>query len=188
MDWLDAFAWLVVAVPAVVLHEVAHAYVAYISGDPTPKLLGRVSLNPLRHMEVLGTVVMPIISLLGIGVPFGWAKPVPVNFLVLNGAQRIRVALAGPLCNLLQCGAWMLLFLAAFTLDRDAAEALCVKGILVNALLAGVNLLPVLPLDGGRALHAALPKRYAVRMARYEWVQVVAVGALLGAAAYWWHR
>lgn len=185
--------WLLPGYLACVLHEVAHAYVAEWSGDWTPRVYGRVTMNPLKHMEWVGSVLVPLGMMWSTGFPLGWAKPVPINFMVLTGLQRIRVALAGPFCNLLQAGAWgaPLVVSALLWPDHDRGtwwEHLCACGVLVNALLALINLLPLLPLDGGRVVHTLLPPRWAQAMARYEWAQAVAVAGLLGCAAYLWQR
>jgi len=152
---------------AITLHEAAHGYVARHFGDTTAYLLGRVTLNPIKHIDLVGTIVVP----LAIGWAtnwnflFGWAKPVPVNFNNLRNPKRdmLWVAAAGPGSNLLQALLWALL---AFFLNSMSANAVATYwfsvaegGILVNVVFAILNLFPVLPLDGGRIVASVLPNR-----------------------------
>jgi len=165
---------------AITLHEAAHGYVARHFGDNTAYMLGRVSLNPVRHIDPVGTILLPILILVASklfgsgGILFGWAKPVPVNFSALRHPKRdmLWVAAAGPLANLSMAMLWALsLKLAliappnAFTLPLSLmAEA----GITVNLVLMVLNLLPILPLDGGRIAVSLLPNRLAYRFSRLE--------------------
>jgi Zn-dependent protease len=165
---------------AITLHEAAHGYVARYFGDPTAYLAGRVSLNPLRHIDPVGTVLVPGILLMvsklvgGGGILFGWAKPVPVDFSRLRHPKRdmLWVAAAGPGANLFMAVAWALLL--KFTLatpDSMYAEAMAqmaLAGIEINAVLMLLNLLPIPPLDGGRIAVSLLPHRLAWRFARLE--------------------
>ena len=170
---------------AVVAHEVAHGWVAERRGDPTARLLGRLTLNPLVHIDPLGTVILPIVLLL-IQSPFlfGWAKPVPVNFANLRGGRRdmALVALSGPLTNLLlaamSAGAYHLIlsgFEHGWIADDSAvswvAEPLFLMArisITFNLVLMAFNLIPILPLDGGRILVGLLPDALAFKMERLE--------------------
>jgi Zn-dependent protease len=158
--------WAIPVLFAITLHEVAHGWMARYFGDRTAELLGRLSLNPLRHIDPVGTVLIPG-SLLALGLPlFGWAKPVPVETGVLRNPRRtmIMVALAGPAANfamaLLWCGvlAAVLQIRRGQTLD-DWVVLMAQAGIKVNAVLALFNLLPIPPLDGGRILAGVLPAR-----------------------------
>jgi Zn-dependent protease len=165
---------------AITLHEAAHGYVARHFGDNTAYVLGRVSLNPLRHIDPVGTILVPLLilvtsKLLGAGgILFGWAKPVPVDFSALRHPKRdmLWVAAAGPLANLLMAMLWALTFKItlitaqnAFTLPLSLmAEA----GISVNLVLMVLNLLPILPLDGGRIAVSLLPNRLAYSFSRLE--------------------
>ena len=160
---------------AITLHEVAHGWTARYFGDRTADLLGRLSVNPLRHIDPLGTVLVPGI-LLAVGAPpFGWAKPVPVATKALRNARlaTVVVALAGPAANLFMALVWGLILGAVVHLH--GAETLvgwivlmAQAGILMNVVLAVFNLLPVPPLDGGRVLMALLPPQWGVRMERIE--------------------
>lgn len=165
---------------AITLHEAAHGYVARHFGDNTAYVLGRVSLNPVRHIDMVGTILVPLLilitsKLLGSGgILFGWAKPVPVDFSALRHPKRdmLWVAVAGPLANLLMAMLWALTLkialitpLNAFTLPLSLmAEA----GITVNLVLMVLNLLPILPLDGGRIAVSLLPNRLAYSYSRLE--------------------
>lgn len=172
---------LVYALPvlfAITVHEAAHGYVAHYLGDNTAYVLGRVTLNPLRHIDPIGTVVMPLLLLFSTaalpGGPYllGYAKPVPVSFGKLRHPKRdmVWVALAGPVSNFIQAILWSLLLLAL--LASGIQEAFFVQmaraGILVNLVLAVFNLFPVPPLDGGRVLAGLLPWRAGQVLARVE--------------------
>jgi Zn-dependent protease len=174
---------------AITLHEAAHGYVARIFGDTTAYAAGRVTLNPLKHIDPIGTVVVPLAILLlaklsgGAGFLFGWAKPVPVNFGRLRRPKQdmVWVAGAGPGSNLAMAIVWALIVKLLFTFG--IAEAFFVEmakaGILVNISLMALNLLPVPPLDGGRIVVGLLPHRLAYQFARVEPYGLIIVLALL---------
>jgi Zn-dependent protease len=161
---------------AITLHEAAHGYVARHFGDMTAHAQGRISLNPARHIDVLGTIVVPLIILvLSAGkFLFGWAKPVPVNYSALRKPRKHMawVAAAGPGANLLMALIWalalktsVLLPASSFTVPlRLMGEA----GIVVNLVFMFLNLLPILPLDGGRILASLLPSRAAWQYSKLE--------------------
>ncbi|HEX4779632.1 MAG TPA: site-2 protease family protein [Usitatibacter sp.] len=161
---------LVYAVPtifAITLHEAAHGYVARMFGDTTAYMLGRVTLNPVKHIDVMGTIVIPLVLLAVTrgAFLFGWAKPVPVNFNNLRNPKRdmLWVAAAGPVSNVAQALLWaMLARLLDGATEGGAAgywAQVAVAGILINVVLAVLNLIPILPLDGGRVLASLLPRR-----------------------------
>lgn len=175
---------LIYAIPAILaitLHEAAHGYVARTFGDNTAWVLGRVTLNPIKHIDPVGTLLVPGILLLGSmvsgmgGLLFGWAKPVPVNFSRLNNPKvdMIWVALAGPGSNLVQALLWAValkawfMFVPSGGIDQIVYE-LCRAGIMVNLMLMAFNLLPILPLDGGRVLAGLLPRDLAWQYSKLE--------------------
>ena len=179
---------LIFAIPvvlAITLHEAAHGYAAKALGDPTAYLLGRVSLNPLRHVDLIGNIAMPIgILLLTQGqFLFGWAKPVPVQFGRLRNPKRdmIPVAFAGPAMNFLQAFCWGLLMLGliSFELEQSIAFKICQAGILANLIIFCFNLLPLPPLDGGRVLVGLVPTKLAIQISRLEPFGIWIVLALL---------
>lgn len=173
-DMIQTFA--VYALPilfAITLHEAAHAYAAKYFGDSTAYLQGRMSLNPVRHIDPMGTLVIPIV-LYFVGSPFlfGYAKPVPVEFGRLRNPkkQMAWVALAGPAANLVMALVWMIfsILLTALQVDSVFFLRMAQAGVLTNLVILAFNLFPVLPLDGGRILTGILPHRYAYRFAQLE--------------------
>ena len=160
---------------AITLHEAAHGYVARHFGDLTAYAQGRISLNPLRHVDVVGTVVMPLVILLlsSGNFLFGWAKPVPVNYSALRRPRQHMawVAAAGPGANLAMALAWALLYHLAALLPsffQVPLGLMALAGIRVNLVLMFLNLLPILPLDGGRIVASLLPGRAAWQYAKLE--------------------
>lgn len=158
---------------AITLHEAAHAYVAKYWGDNTAYNLGRVSLNPLRHIDLVGTILLPLMCLAVGGFLFGWAKPVPVRFGNLRNVRAgMRwVAAAGPLANFAMAVLWVLLFKLAVVMNNSYSEPLALMsqaGIGINVVLMVLNLMPLLPMDGGRIVESLLPPGLAYRYSRLE--------------------
>ena len=159
---------------AITLHEAAHGYVARHFGDMTAYQQGRISLNPLRHIDPVGTILFPLLTLWLGGILFGWAKPVPVNFGALRNPKKdmLWVALAGPASNLAMALGWALLYKMAWLFpDSYFAEPLLGMaewGIKINVVLMVLNLLPLPPLDGGRVAVSLLPHRQAYQLSRVE--------------------
>ncbi len=170
---------------AITLHEAAHGYVARHFGDPTAWQEGRVSLNPLRHIDPLGTIAIPALTYMLSGFMFGWAKPVPVNFGKLRNPKRdmLWVAAAGPGANLVMACMWALVFKFALSMpDFGYAQAMMTMaqaGIQVNGMLMLLNLLPLPPLDGGRIAVSLLPGQAAWKFAQIERYGFVILLALL---------
>lgn len=174
---------------AITLHEAAHGYVARLFGDPTATQLGRVTLNPIKHIDPIGTIAVPIGILLMsklVGGPFmlfGWAKPVPVDFGRLRRPKRdmLWVALAGPAANLFMAILWGISLRVLFESgDRGSFWfQMAQVGIQINLTLMALNLLPILPLDGGRVLFSLLPHQLAWQYGRIEPFGLFIVIALL---------
>ena len=159
---------------AITLHEAAHGYVARYFGDMTAAREGRISLNPIHHIDMVGTILLPLLTLWLGGVLFGWAKPVPVNFGALRHPKKdmLWVALAGPASNLFMALGWGDLAKLALTAqDSYFAEPMMEMaqiGIKINLVLIALNMLPIPPLDGGRVAVSLLPHKQAVMLARLE--------------------
>ncbi|ASQ45441.1 site-2 protease family protein [Legionella clemsonensis] len=170
--------WLLPVLFGITLHEAAHAWVAYRLGDTTAKMLGRVSFNPMRHIDLIGTIIVPIAVLIlsRFNFVFGWAKPVPINDSQFRHPRRdIALATAaGPLSNLLMAIMWTgLLKIAANMNPQSSNFALFLllaarAGIIINLLLAYLNLIPIPPLDGSRIVASLMPPRHASIYLRLE--------------------
>ncbi|WP_180283511.1 site-2 protease family protein [Azospirillum oleiclasticum] len=178
-SWLfTATAVAIPAILAITLHEAAHGWAAWKLGDDTAKVLGRVTFNPLRHIDPFGTVILPALMYFTTGFVFGWAKPVPVNFNRLNNPRMdmVKVAIAGPAINfvLALVSAWLWGFLPADGLGGGGptvgtwAKAALEVSVFVNVILMVFNLIPLPPLDGGRVAVGLLPDALAVPLARME--------------------
>ena len=159
---------------AITVHEAAHGYVARHYGDNTAWMLGRVTLNPLKHIDPLGTILMPLLLYIATSGAFlfGYAKPVPVRFDRLRHPKRdmIWVALAGPVSNLIQALFWgaLLYVLLGLGVSEPFFLQMCKGGVLVNIVMFAFNLFPLPPLDGGRVLAGLLPRHAANALSRVE--------------------
>jgi len=180
----------VAAIPilfGITFHEVAHGWMARRHGDRTAEMLGRLSLNPLKHIDPVGTVVVPLLLALTVGFMFGWAKPVPINPGGLRNPKKdmIAVAIAGPAANFGMALIWAFVFHTLRTLgvsNTGAAGFFLVMasfGVFFNILLGIFNLLPVPPLDGGRVLRGVVSEALAVRLDAIERYGLIIVVALI---------
>ncbi|MBL4743851.1 MAG: site-2 protease family protein [Cycloclasticus sp.] len=168
--------WALPVILAITVHEVAHGWVASKLGDNTAKNLGRLTLNPISHMDLIGTVIVPAVLLYLGGFMFGWAKPVPVNWNNLKNPKRdmVYVAIAGPLANLLMAIAWGVVIKIGFMLGSSnefismPLVYMGYAGVFINAVLMMLNLLPILPLDGGRVVAGLLPRKASYEFSKLE--------------------
>jgi Zn-dependent protease len=162
-------------VMSIILHELSHGFVAYLRGDPTAKRLNRLSLNPLRHIDPFGTIMLPLMLYFTAGMVFGWAKPVPIDQRRFSYPRfdMIMVALAGPLSNFILACIGFLIF-ASFSPLSFSTEHILTFFIIFNLSIGLFNLIPILPLDGGRILGELLPRPLA-----YHWAKLEAVGMFI---------
>ncbi len=179
---------------AITLHEAAHGYAAMRLGDDTAQRLGRITLNPMKHIDPVGTVLMPLMLYFATSgaFMFGYAKPVPVNFGRLNNPKRdmVWVALAGPASNLVQAIFWavLALLLAGLGVQEPYFQLVCRAGVLWNLVMYAFNLFPLPPLDGGRILVGLLPWKQAAAVSKVEPYGFFIVMALVVSgvvSAYW---
>lgn len=186
---MDLYKILLIIIPvitAITLHEAAHGWVAFKLGDSTAKDLGRITANPLKHIDPIGTVVIPVVMILATGFAFGYAKPVPVDVRNFEHPQKdmALVALAGPFSNFIMAIFWTLILVIGYKMlphgeILSALKYMAGIGILINIVLMVVNLLPILPLDGGRIVTGILPFKWAVIFVRTEKLGMLLVILLL---------
>lgn len=165
--------WVLPVLFAITVHEVAHGWMAGRLGDKTAMMLGRLTLNPIKHVDPMGTILIPgLLLLMHTGFIFGWAKPVPITWQNLRHPKRdmALVAVAGPLANLLMAIFWALLIRTGLALGETGAVLVYVgaAGIFINTILMVLNLLPLPPLDGGRVMTGLLPGPWAYKFSRIE--------------------
>ena len=178
---------------AVVVHEVAHGWVALQLGDDTAYRMGRLTLNPLKHIDPIGTILVPLVLILTVGFAFGWAKPVPVNFNNLRNqrSDSALVAIAGPFSNLLMAIAWLVIGKLATLLPNSLVMFaspliyMSMFGVLINAILMVFNLLPIPPTDGGRIAVSLLPPRLGYALSRVEPYGLIIILALMLTGIIW---
>ncbi|MGD8742232.1 MAG: site-2 protease family protein [Granulosicoccaceae bacterium] len=178
---------------AIVVHEVAHGWVAYRLGDSTAYMMGRLTLNPLRHIDPIGTIIVPAILIITVGFAFGWAKPVPITWRNLHHPKRdiALVAVAGPGANLLMAIGWGVVAKIASVLPAGLGMVslplvyMGLFGILINTVLMVFNLVPIPPTDGGRIATSLLPPRIAIALDRVEPYGMFILLALLVTGVLW---
>ena len=170
-DFQTLLIYIIPLLFAITLHEAAHGWVASKLGDHTARMMGRVTLDPTKHIDPIGTIAIPLVLLLSSsGFIFGWAKPVPINFNALRNGKNgmIWVALAGPGANIVMSICWLFVMIIAIKMNITVLIEMGRVGILVNCVLAVFNLLPIPPLDGSRVISALLPNRLAYQYNQLE--------------------
>ena len=176
---IDIQTLLIYAIPvlfAITVHETAHGWVASLLGDHSARMMGRLTLNPIKHIDLIGTLVVPAFLYFTAGFIFGWAKPVPVNFSALRSPKQdmLWVAIAGPMSNFIMAIIWLVTIFVAINTGSQFLADMAQIGIQINLLLAVLNLLPLPPLDGGRVVSALLPPKIS-----YQFDQLEAYGLFI---------
>ena len=190
--WIQLMSlYAIPAVLAITLHEAAHGYAAKQLGDLTAYQAGRITLNPMKHIDVVGTLIVPAVLLLASGgkMAFGWAKPVPVNFAALRNPKKdmFWVAAAGPGANLIMAICWALIYKLTLIMPEHYFSSPLLEmakgGILINLVLMVLNLIPVPPLDGGRIAISVLPHVLAYNLAKVEPYGLLVIMLLMASGA-----
>jgi Zn-dependent protease len=169
-DFQTLLIWVIPVIFAITVHEAAHGWVASKLGDTTAKMLGRISLNPIKHIDPIGTIVVPAFLYFTTGFVFGWARPVPINYNALNRPKidMAWVALGGPMSNFMMAILWLGFLLISIDNQWRLMGEMAQIGIQINLILAVLNLLPLPPLDGSRVISALLPRSLAYYYAQLE--------------------
>lgn len=165
--------WVIPILTAITLHEASHGIVAYLLGDDTAYRMNRVTLNPLRHIDIFGTILLPVVLLFTTSFVFGYAKPVPIDISKVKNPRRdlFLIALAGPFANVLMALLWGFLLFSLPLIPESFShwwQKMLLIGLQLNIVLAVFNMFPILPLDGGRILASLMPRQVAIKFARTE--------------------
>ena len=185
---MEIFITLLILLFSIILHEYSHGYIAYKNGDDTAYLMGRLTFNPIKHIDPMGTFVLPLLCYLMHLPLFGWARPVPVNFLRLNNPKKdmAKVAFAGPASNLLMVALCVLIFkiLVVLNIQEVLFYKILIYGIQINLILAIFNLIPIPPLDGSKIIASFLPDRQSLRYLSLERYGMIFVIILIVTGAF----
>lgn len=176
LDLQTLLIWIIPVLFAITVHEFAHGFIASKLGDQTARMMGRLTLNPVKHIDPIGTILVPAALYFSTGFIFGWAKPVPINASALRSPKQdmLWVAMAGPAANFIMAIIWLIVFIFGHNFNSQFLITMGQVGIQINLILAVLNLLPLPPLDGGRVVSALLPNKLA-----YQYDQLEAYGLFI---------
>ncbi|ABL02123.1 peptidase M50 [Candidatus Ruthia magnifica str. Cm (Calyptogena magnifica)] len=180
LDIQTLLIWTIPVLFSITVHETAHGWIASKLGDHSARMMGRLTLNPIKHIDPIGTILVPAFLYLTSGFIFGWAKPVPVNFNALRSPKKdmLWVAIAGPMSNFIMAIIWLVIILLVVNnIDSQFLIDMGQVGVQINLILAVLNLLPLPPLDGGRIVSSLLPRKLSYQ---YDQLEPYGLYILLG--------